>query len=102
MHLHGNSMNLNLLTSVYSAAAGEKLANAKQAAETRRKLLSAASRMEGEQADDAIVTLGEQPDEDSRQHQNPKDPLNPKAKQTAAANGDADGVPPDDPISTWA
>ena len=100
MHVHGNPANLNL-QSLYSAAAAEKLANAKQAAEVRKKLMSASAEIEAEQAD-AIVELGEQANEDSRQRQDQNKRPDSKAKQGATAPGDADNLPPDDPISMWA
>jgi hypothetical protein len=81
-------MNLNLLTSVYSTAAAERLACAKQAAEIRRKLISAASRRESEPTPGKIVSISESlEDEESRQCQNPENPLNFRTKQNAAANG---------------
>jgi hypothetical protein len=100
MHVHGNQADLNL-QSIYSAAAAEKLANAKQAAEVRKRLMSVSSG-EVEQAADAIVEIGERADEDSQPRQDPPEYPASKAKQNAASPGEADDLPPDDPISMWA
>lgn len=46
MHVHGASMNLNA-ASLYAGAAAEKAAEARRAAEVRKKLLKASARIEG-------------------------------------------------------
>jgi hypothetical protein len=72
---------------VNDAVGAEKLASAKQAAEVRRKLISGASNIEGEQAADAIVTIGERSKEGSGQREDQKNTLASRAKQNANANG---------------
>jgi hypothetical protein len=97
MHVHGADLNPNA-TNLYSAVAEEKAADAKQAAEVRKKLLSGASEIEADAEAQAIVG-GENEEGSTPDHNQPDPSASSKeaAKKKDAAEEDSSG----DPISIW-
>jgi hypothetical protein len=107
MHIHGTHLNPNALN-LYSAVAAEKAAAAKQAAEVRKKLLSSASKIEGEADTDDIPLIEEAteddfpPNDDQAQDEDRDQEEHSPSQKGASNNEDA---PEDDdsgdPISVW-
>src|SRR5580658_4058942 len=58
MHIHGAAMNSYAL-GLSTAAQAEKAASAQRAAETRKKLLNSAQRIEGELSPEANLMIGQ-------------------------------------------
>jgi hypothetical protein len=94
MDVHGIHLNF-AATNLYSAAAAEKTAAAKQAAEVRKKLKDGASKIEAEPDADAVVTISGESNEGSRQRRDKKNPAPRKKKQNA------DEAPSAGQISIW-
>ena len=93
MHVHGSQLNPNAAVDAMQAA--QKAVAAREAAQTRRKLLESAAELEA----DSFVAQIEDQDESARQ---PKRPPNPKEERKArhVGRGDADQV--GEHLSNWA
>jgi hypothetical protein len=58
MHIHGNSMSVSE-ASLYSAAQGERAAQAQKAADVRKKLLASATAAEGASSPEETLLIGQ-------------------------------------------
>lgn len=94
MHVHGNHLS-PAATNLSSASADESAAAAKQAAEVRKKLKAGAAKIAADLDSDAIIAIGEESNEGSRQRHDKQTPQAQKKKQ------DADEAPSAGPISMW-
>ena len=87
MHIHGNSMSVNV-ASLYSAAQGERAAASQRAAEVRKKLLKSASGIEGDSSPEETLLIGHWLD--SRQDGRHSQVLDGDEYRTAASGKDPD------------
>ncbi len=113
MHVHGTHLDPNALNP-YSAAAAEKSAAAKRAAEVREKLMSSTGEMEDELDAGKVFPIAKQAQQNSRQPPGRKRPHpetpdedadadDADTEARAAAEDDSSDDPndPDDPMSLW-
>jgi len=97
MRVHGNHLN-SAATNLYSAAAAEKAAAAKQAAEVRKKLKAGTSKIDAESDFDAVFAIGGESNESPRQPRDQQIPTAQKKKQNPESLEDK---PSASPISMW-
>jgi hypothetical protein len=96
MHVHGNQFNPNFqMNAIFAAARAE----AKLAAErTRKKLMNAASMLEGDYEADYVVQLSEY----SASHEDANQRNEQNQRGQTKSNGQASSESGGDPFSDWA